>query len=867
MGVTAGSRLGHYEIVAPLGAGAMGEVYRARDPRLGRDVAVKVLPPVFAADPDRLRRFEQEARAIATLSHPNIVAIYDVGTAEGRPFLVTELLEGETLRERLEASPLSLRVALEMGIQIAEGLAAAHDKGIVHRDLKPDNLFVTRDRRVKILDFGLARLDPPAGGGASDATIAVPGTESGILLGTIGYMSPEQVRGWTVDHRSDLFSLGAILYEMISGRRAFRAPTGAETMAAILNADVAPLSGESRPVPASLERIVRHCLEKDPRERYQSARDLAFQLRVALDALDGRVEGPAGATSPAAAPRRGFRTVAIAALLAGIAAGILVGRPIWTATRPEPPTFHRLTFRAGFVWSARFAPDGRTVVYSAAWGIRPLEVFSTRPESPESRPLNLVNANILSVSSSGELAVLLGAEYAGGWAYKGTLARLPLEGGAPREILHDVTWADWAPGGDDLAVVRDDQGKRRLEYPVGKLLFESAGSILEPRFSPDGSQIAFLDHPIFGDDRGAVAVVDRAGHVRRLTEGWKSIQGLAWGPNGKDLWFTAAEVGPVRSLYVVSPKGKVRTVLRVPGSLVLQDISHDGRVLLGQATYRYGIAGRRPGDARDRDLTWLDWSATRDLSADGTSILFTESGEGGGPQYGVYLRKTDESPAVRLGDGEALALSPDGQWALSVLRGDKPRPMLLPTGAGQARELPAGGIGEYQAGSWFPDGTRVGFLGSEPGHGARFYVQSLSGGDPRPVTPEGVSGFGFGSHTIAPDGREALLRAPDGKIRAWSLQDTTSRSMTGFVPGEIPIRWSADGRYLYTALPMMDRRISKLSRLDVRSGVKTPWATLEPPEGGGVRRVGNPMISADGSTYAYTYGSLNADLYWVEGLK
>ena len=863
MGVIAGSRLGHYEIVAPLGAGAMGEVYRARDPRLGRDVAVKVLPPAFAADPDRLRRFEQEARAIATLNHPNIVGIYDVGSADGRPFLVTELLEGETLRERLQSSPLSLRVALEMGIQIAEGLAAAHDKGIVHRDLKPDNLFVTRDRRIKILDFGLAKPAAPGAAGASDATLAVPGTDSGVLLGTVGYMSPEQVRGGSADHRSDIFSLGAILYELISGRRAFKAPTGAETMAAILNADVAPLSSEARPVPAPLERIVRHCLEKDPRERYQSARDLSFQLKGTLEAVDGR----AGDSSSGAAGRgRAFR-ITTAALLLGIAAGILVGRPIWTSTRPEPPAFHRLTFRSGFVWAARFAPDGRTVVYSAAWGIKPLEVFSTRPESPESRPLNLANANILSISSSGELAVLLGAEYAGGWAYKGTLARLPLEGGAPREILRNVTWADWKPGGDDLVVVRDEGGKRRLEYPVGKLLFESAGSIIEPRFSADGTQIAFLDHPIFGDDLGGVSVVDRGGRVRHLTQGWKSIQGLAWAPNGKDLWFTAAEQGPIRSLYVVSPNGKVRTLLRVPGSLVLQDISHDGRVLLGQASYRYGIAVRRPGDTRDRDLTWLDWSATRDISADGTEILFTESGEGGGPAYGVYLRKTDESPAVRLGDGEALALSPDGQWALSVLRGDKPRPMLRPTGVGQARELPPGAIRDYQAGSWLPDGTRVTFLGSESGHGARLYVQDISGGDPQPITPEGVSGFGFGSHTISPDGREVVLHAPDGSIRAWSLKDGTSRALPGFTPGEIAIRWSADGRYLYTALPMMDRRISKVSRLDWRSGAKVPWATLEAPEGASVRRVGNPMISADGRTYAYTYGSLNADLYWVEGLR
>ena len=865
MGVPAGARLGHYEIIAPLGAGAMGEVYRARDPRLGRDVALKVLPPAFAADPDRLRRFEQEARAIATLNHPNIVAIYDVGSDDGRPFLVSELLQGETLRDRLQSAPLSVRVALEMGVQIAEGLAAAHDKGIVHRDLKPENLFVTKDRRIKILDFGLAKpVGPGAPGGASDPTMAVAGTESGVVMGTAGYMSPEQVRGALADHRSDLFSLGSILYEMLSGRRAFRAETGAETMTAILNTDPAPLSTGERPIPQAVERIVRHCLEKDPRERYQSAHDLAFHLRSALDLADGP-----SAEERAAAPgaRRRLQWVALGALLLGIAAGVLVGRPIWSHTAAAPPSFHRLTFRSGFVWSARFAPDGRTVVYSAAWGEKPLEVFSTRPESPESRPLDIGTASILSISSSGELAVLLNAEYASGWAYRGTLARLPLEGGAPREVLHGVLWADWSPQGTDLTVVREEGGKRRLEYPIGKVLYETAGSIREPRFSPDGNWIAFLDHPIFGDDRGSVAIVDRAGKVRHLTEGGMSIQGLAWAPSGKELWFTASEEGPIRSLYVVSLKGKSRVILRSPGSLAIHDISRDGRVLLGQTTYRYGSAGRRVSDARDRDLTWLDWSTTRDISTDGKTLLFTEGGEGGGPAYGVYLRSTDASPAVRLGDGEALALSPDGQWALSILRGAKPHPVLLPTGAGQSRDLPSGTIHEYQAGSWLPDGQHVLFLGSEPGHGARMYIQSVAGGDPSPITIEGVSGFGFGSHAVSPDGQQFAARAPDGRCCLWSTRGGPGRPIPGIVPGEIPIRWSADGRFLFTALPGADKRTSRISRLDWKTGAKTVWAELDPSGGGVVRRVGNPLVSADGTTVAYTYGILISDLYWVEGLK
>jgi eukaryotic-like serine/threonine-protein kinase len=840
----------------------MGEVYRARDPRLGRDVAIKVLPPTFAADPDRLRRFQQEARAVAALNHPNIIAVFDVGTDGGRPFLITELLEGETLRSRLLAGPLSLRLALDFAVQFARGLAAAHDKGIVHRDLKPENLFVAKDRRVKILDFGLAKQAGPDSAIAPTASTTTPVvTEPGLVLGTAGYMAPEQVRGLPADHRADFFAFGAILYEMLSGRRAFHAPTSAETMTAILHSDPPPISSMGREVPPALDRIVRHCLEKDPKERYQSAHDLAFQLQTVLD--------PAEAEAGRALPTRGRvrRWLVPAALVIGLASGLLVGRPIWTSGGATPPSFHRVTFRSGFVWSARFAPDGRTIVYSASWGGSPLEVFSTRPESPESRSLDLSNSNILSISQSGDMAVLLHAEYAGGWAYKGTLARLPIEGGAPREILTGVLWADWAPREGDLAVVREFDGKRRLEYPIGNRLYETAGTLREPRFSPSGDRIAFLDHPIFGDDRGIVAMVDRAGKVTRLTTLWKSIQGLAWSPSGNEIWFTAAEEGPIRALYAVSRSGRLRTILRQPGSLAIQDISRDGHVLLADWTMRYGIAGRRASDSSERDFSWLDWSAARDLSSDGQSLLFTEGGEGGGASYGVYLRKTDGSPAVRLGEGEAMALSPDAKWVLSVQHGDKPRPILLPTGAGQARMLPQGRIREYQDGSWMPDGERVLLLGSEQGRASRFYIQSVAGGDPSPVTPEGVTGLGFGAHTISPDGKLLAGRGPDGRISLWPLGPGVNRPVPGLLEGEFPIRWSADGRSIFAALPAPGRRSVELSKIDLESGKRTPWKRLVPADAVGVTRVGSPLISADGGTYAYTYGSHNSNLYLVKGLR
>src|SRR5512135_3716020 len=281
MALSAGTRLGPYEIVKPLGAGGMGEVYRARDTRLKREVAVKVLPASFSSDPERLRRFEQEAQAAGSLNHPNITAVYDVGTHDGAPYVVSELLEGETLRAQLAGGAISPRQAIDCAQQIAQGLAAAHEKGIVHRDLKPENLFVTADGRLKILDFGLAKLTIAEDRGpATNLPTATAGTEPGVVLGTIGYMSPEQIKGKPADARSDIFSFGAILYEMLSGRRAFHGDSAGETMAAILKEDPPDLSVTNQAVSPGLDRIVRHCLEKNPEQRFQSASDIAFGLEA-----------------------------------------------------------------------------------------------------------------------------------------------------------------------------------------------------------------------------------------------------------------------------------------------------------------------------------------------------------------------------------------------------------------------------------------------------------------------------------------------------------------------------------------------------------------------------------------------------------
>ncbi|MGE5275979.1 MAG: protein kinase domain-containing protein, partial [Acidobacteriota bacterium] len=449
MTLTAGTRLGPYEILAPIGAGGMGEVWRARDPRLGREVAIKVLPASFSADADRLRRFEQEARAAGILNHPNLTAVHDIGTHEGAPYVVQELLEGETLRQALAGGKLSARRAIDYAIPIARGLAAAHEKGIVHRDLKPENIFVTRDGRVKILDFGLAKL--MAADGRPEATnlpTATAGTEPGVLLGTLGYMSPEQVKGKPADARSDIFAFGAILYEMLSGQRAFHGDSAAETMSAILREEPPDLSVTNQNIPPGLERIVRHSIEKNPEQRFHSAHDLAFDLEM--------LSGISAPVRPAP-PRRAVGTwllpaAAAVVALAAIAGAYAIGQKKGKASRPGGVSFSQLTFRQQPIFNARFAADGKTVVYSAAVSGNTPEIFSLRPEYPGATPRGLQGAHLLSVSSRGELAVLAHARYLRHQLFEGTLARMPLEGGAPREILEHVREADWSPDGSDLAV-------------------------------------------------------------------------------------------------------------------------------------------------------------------------------------------------------------------------------------------------------------------------------------------------------------------------------------------------------------------------------------------------------------------------------
>ena len=827
MPLSPGSRCGAYEIVALLGAGGMGEVYRARDPKLGRQVAIKVLGADALASPGAARRFQHEARAASALNHPGIVTVHDIGEFHGQFFIVMELVEGTTLRQLLGRGRPLLRKTLQIASQLADALAKAHEAGIVHRDLKPENIMISRDGYVKILDFGLAKLVEATSPEGSDIAT---GTRPGMVMGTVGYMSPEQASGRTVDFRSDQFSLGAILYELATGRRAFRRDTSAETLTAIIREDTSPIAQTNPHVPAPFRWIVDRCLSKEPEGRYSSTRDLARDLAMVRDHLSEITSGEMPASLEPAAPTQ--------------------------------PSFQRLSFRRGTILSARFAPDGRSVVYGASWEGEPCRLFSTRPDSPESSPLMLPDAEVLSISRTGQMAISLERRWAGRFIWTGTLAQVPMLGGAPRELLDDVQWADWGPDGSSLAVVRSLNGKATLEYPIGNVVYQTAGWISHPRVSPRGDVVAFLDHPVLGDDAGSVVTVDRAGQTSVLSREWTTAYGLAWAPSGDEVWVTAARVGLARAIWAISRSGNERLLVRTPGELTMQDVASDGRVLMSSDNGKVGIIGKPPGHDRERDLSLLDWSLVRDLSPDGKLMLFDESGEGGGARKGVYLRRTDGSPGIRLGEGTAGAFSPDGRSVLSLSPpSPTQQPVVLPVKAGEPRTLPAHGLNVHR-GRWLPDGSGVLIAANASDRAVQLFVQPLDGGSPRAITPEGTA---IGSYPVSPDGRFVVAQLADQDHMLYPIEVGNPEPIRGLDAGDRPIRFSNDGRFLYGfrrgELP------AQLFRLDLQSGERTQLRELMPPDAAGVVEIVWIVLTPDAESYAYSYHRILSDLFLVDGLK
>jgi eukaryotic-like serine/threonine-protein kinase len=878
MPLASGTKLGPYEIQSPLGAGGMGEVYRARDSRLDRVVAVKVLPPSFATDPDRLHRFEREARSVAALSHPNILAVHDIGTHDGTPYMVTELLEGETLRERLQGGSISTRKAIEIGIQIAHGLAAAYDKGIIHRDLKPENIFLTKDGRVKILDFGLAKVAPPkAEAGSSVQTLTsadISLTEGGQVVGTAGYMSPEQVRGITVDHRSDIFVFGAILFEMLSGQRAFRRDTAAETMTAILKEDLPEISEINRSISPALDRIVRHCLEKNPDQRFQSARDLAFDLE-SMSGASSAAQGKVGQPTTVQRVRRLQPAILIALVALAAAAGYFFGHK---RNISAEITYHQLTFRKGTVLNARFAPDNQTVIYAAAWSGQPPELFSTHLDSIESRPLGLTDTSLLGISSQGELAVALKPiEQQGLMSILGTLGRTALTGGsAPREVTENVEWSDWSPDGSTLLVVRSVDNENRIEYPAGKVIYKVAlpNWVSHPRISRDGKRIAFCQHGPRGNDLGSVMVINADGSNPKSFGNFDSVYGLAWSPKDDEVWFTANKnaAAPTRSLMAVSLSGKFRLLAAAPGELTLHDVAPDGTAIISIENRERKIFFSSPETASseskaDRELTWLDRAVLGTLSLDGKQVVFWEGGKGGGPLSTIFLRKTDGSPAVRLGEGYGVAISPDQKWVLAVTPENPPRWSVIPTGAGEVIELKLSGVEIVQVTPGFTaDSRRVIFNGTEPGHKIRAYVIDPTTGKSEALTPEGVRGFPSG------DGK-FLIEVADPPLsnnvppRILTLgSNEPAREIKGLDDKNvIGSQVTPDGSAVFIA----DRNgmAADVYCLEVATGKRELIRKIEIGDPAGAFGITGVRVTPDGKSFAYNTLRQLSELYLLKGLK
>ena len=836
-----------YRIERELGQGGMAHVYLAEDLRHDRKVAIKVLRPELSAVIGA-GRFLREIKTIATLQHPHILGLIDSGEANGTAWYVMPFVEGESLRDRLRREKqLPIADALRIATEVASALDYAHRHGVIHRDIKPENILL-HDGSALVADFGIALAVTSASGNRM--------TETGMSLGTPHYMSPEQAMGEReITVRSDVYALGCVTYEMLTGDPPFLGSTAQAIIAKVMTEKPAAIRRQRERVPEEVEDAVLTALEKLPADRFATAAEFAA-------ALHGRAGGATVRTSPPSSSRpRARAALSPTALVVGgvvlVALGALAGG--WIVghrTRPRV-AFQQRTFRSEAIYNARYAPDGRTIVYSSAAETSAPRVFVIRPDYPQPQAIGDTGTQLLAVSSKGELAIVVRADFVRHRLFQGTLARLPLAGGAPREVLDSVREADWSPDGSELAIIRDVNGRDRLEFPIGNAVYQGSGYLSDPRVSPDGRHIAFAEHPFRWDDRGTVKIVDRAGRPAAVTPDFTSIEGVAWRPRGDEVLFSAYDSTGL-SVRGLTLDGRLRVALTGAGSLTTQDVSRSGQLLLTRDDQPYRMMLRGPRSPREVDVSWLDGSGAPKLSGDGSLMAFFNGSFDASLYYDVMLRKTDGGEAVRLGEGQAAAFSPDDKWLLAFVSTTPPKLVLYPTRAGPERPVAIDRFETIGSADWFPDGRSVLLCGNRSGEASRCYVQPLEGGKARVVTPAGTD-LGL----ISPDGREIVARSQSLGYRRYLVAGGAERAIPGLRPDDLIIRWTPDGRALVVGSPTSP----SMDRVELATGRREPLVTLgtEPP---GARS--RPIFWAmadDPHVYAYVAATYLSQIFTVDGVR
>ena len=841
-----------YRIDRELGAGGMATVYLAEDLKHNRKVAVKVLKPELAVAIGA-ERFLAEIKTTANLQHPHILALHDSGEVNGTVFYVMPYIEGESLRDRLDREKqLPVDDALRIANEVADALQYAHEHGVIHRDIKPENILLQRGHAV-VADFGIALAASKTGGARM--------TETGMSLGTPTYMSPEQAMGSReVDARTDIYSLGCVLYEMLAGEPPFVGPTAQSIVAKVITETPKSLTAQRHTVPPHVDATVQKSLEKLAADRFASAAEFAESLRDGGSSLRASGHRSMQVAAPSRSPSTKVGRWAAAMLVGAalIAGAYAAGRRSSSNGSTAGLTMDQLTYQKQAIFSARFTSNGEVVYSAADIGSSP-RIYLLTSAYPQPRAVSDSATNLLAVSNKDEMAVLVGATLDHHRVFTGTLARMPVSGGMPREVMAGVHDADWSPDGSQLAVAHAVDGKDRLEYPIGTTLYESPGQLSDVRVSSDGQHVAFTEHPEKGDDRGAVGIVDLKGNHKILTPHYLAIEGLAWTTGDKSIAYGESTNSGIQRVDEVTPGGEVRTGSPGVGNAVIQDIGPDGRRLILRNDTFNRLWSKRASDSAPKDLSWLDITFFPILSGDGSLLVFGDGSSVSGDNYAVMLRRTDGSPAVRLGEGGDYALSRDNQWVLSSLPSVPVKLMMYPTGAGTARRVDNGEFVGLVAASFLGDGSRIVVCGNEPKHAVRCYVRPTEGGKFKPITPEGVSGA-----VPSPDG-ESIVAVTSAGYRQFSTRDGASMEVPGIAPDDQVLRYSPDGRFLWTRKPKLQP--VRVEQIDLRTGVRS---SLLPDFGlprAGVFSVGYVALADDPHNYAYLEREGDSYLFVLKGMK